>query len=208
MSKKQALKRCAIDPDSLKLLEKLYAQKKDLILVLGHYGNWEFAGTSFSSQCSHQLYVIYRPLSNDYFDKLIYKMRTRWGTKLIKTKDAYKKIGRLKNTGSAVAFLADQTAKPDNAYWTIFLNQDTPVFWGTEKLAQRYSYPIVYLYIKRIKRGYYKAYTELLFENPENTTEGEISEAHTRRLEKDIIEHPEIWLWTHRKWKHKKIKSN
>jgi KDO2-lipid IV(A) lauroyltransferase len=131
-------------------------------------------------------------------------MRTRWGTKLIKTRDAHRKIGRLKNTGSAVAFLADQTAKPDNAYWTTFLNQETPVFWGTEKFARKYNYRVVYLSIKRIKRGYYKLFAEILFDNPSNTNECEISEAHTRRLEKDIIKHPEIWLWTHRKWKHRK----
>lgn len=204
MTQKQSLKRCIFAPGSFELLEKLYKENKDVILVLGHFGNWEIAGTSFSSQCSHQLYVIYKPLSNQYFDRLLYQMRVRWGTKLITTRDAYNKIKKLKNTGCAIAFLADQTAKPDNAYWTTFLNQETPVFWGTEKIAKKHKIPVVYLTIKRIKRGYYKMYTELLFENPENTSKGEISEAHTRKLEKDILEQPEIWLWTHRKWKHTK----
>lgn len=202
MSKKQSMKRCTFDPASFDMLEKLYKENKDVILVLGHYGNWEVAGTSFSSQCSLQLYVIYKPLSNKYFDRLIYQMRSRWGTRLIPMRETYPEMKKLKNTRSITAFIADQTAKPENAYWTTFLNQQTPVFWGTERLAKKLSYPVVYMTIKRIKRGYYKIFTEMLFENPENTAEGEISEAHTRKLEKDILEQPEIWLWTHRRWKY------
>jgi len=204
MSRKQAIRRCEISKDSLNLLEKLYSEKKDIILVLGHYGNWEIAGSSFSSQCSHQLYVIYKPLSSEFFDRLMYKMRTRWGTKLITTHDTYKKMQEIKNTGSATAFIADQTAAPNNAYWTKFMNQDTPVFWGTERAAKQFGYPVVYLTIKRPKRGYYQIFAELLIKNPETTKKGEISEAHTRKLEKDILEQPEIWLWSHRRWKHKK----
>ncbi len=204
MSKKQAIKRSPFDPDSFNLLEKLYADNKDIILVLGHYGNWELAGASFSSQCSHQLYVIYKPLSNKYFDKLMYDMRTRWGTKLIRLKETYAEMKKIKYTKSATGFIADQTAMPENAYWTTFLNQETPVFWGTEKIAKKLRYPVVYMTVKKVKRGYYKIYTELLFEKPETTVDGEISEAHTRKLEKDILEQPEIWLWTHRRWKYKK----
>lgn len=203
MSVKEAKKRCVFDPDSFNMLEDLYKQNKDIIIVLGHYGNWEFGGTSFSSQCSHQLYVIYKPLTNKYFDKLIYKMRTRWGTKLIPVKETYTEMKKIKNTGSATGFIADQTPSPDNAYWTKFLNQDTPVFWGTERIAKKLNFPVVYMTGKRLKRGYYKIFTEMLFEHPRKTKEGEISEAHTRKLEKDIIDQPEIWLWSHRRWKHK-----
>ena len=203
MTTNQAMKRCSFTPDSLDMLENLYKANKDLIIVMGHYGNWEFGGTSFSSQCSHQLYVIYKPLTNKYFDRLIYKMRTRWGTKLIPYNETYAEMKKIKNTGSATGFIADQTPSPDNAYWTEFLNQDTPVFWGTERIAKKLNFPIVYMTIKRLKRGYYKIYTEMLFEDPRKTKEGEISEAHTRKLEKDIVDQPEIWLWSHRRWKHK-----
>ena len=131
-------------------------------------------------------------------------MRTRWGTKLIPVKETYTKMKKIKNTGSATGFIADQTAMPENAYWTTFLTQETPVFWGTEKIAKKLRYPVVYMTVKRLKRGYYKIFTELLFEKPETTAKGEISEAHTRKLEKDILDQPEIWLWTHRRWKYKK----
>jgi KDO2-lipid IV(A) lauroyltransferase len=202
MSEKEAKKRCVFDLNSFNLLEELFRENKDVILVLGHYGNWEFGGTSFSSQCSHQLYVIYKPLSNRYFDRLIYKMRARWGTNLIPIKETYAEMKKTKNTCSTTAFIADQTPSPDNAYWTTFLNQHTPVFWGTERIAIKLNYPIVYMTIKRIKRGYYKIFTEMLFDNPRQTKAGEISEAHTQKLEKDIFEQPEIWLWSHRRWKH------
>jgi len=203
MTKKQAMKRCAFDSDSLELLNGLYDDNKDIIIVMGHYGNWEYGGASFNSYCKQKLYVIYKPLANKYFDKLIFNMRTRWGSGLIPMRETYETMKSTKNTKSATAFIADQTPSPDNAYWTKFLNQETPVFWGTERIAKKLNYPIVYMSIRRLKRGYYKIFTEMLIETPRQTKAGEISEAHTRRLEKDIIEQPEIWLWSHRRWKHK-----
>ncbi len=203
MTKNQAMKRCVFDANSLELFNKLYDENKDVIIVLGHYGNWEIGGTSFNSYCKQNLSVIYKPLTSRYFDKLIFKMRTRWDSKLIPIKETYETMKSAKGTKSATAFIADQTPSPANAYWTTFLNQDTPVFRGTERIAKKLNYPIVYMSIRRIKRGYYKICAEMLIENPRQTKEGEISEAHTRRLEKDIIEQPEIWLWTHRRWKHK-----
>ena len=84
------------------------------------------------------------------------------------------------------------------------MNQDTPVFWGTEKIAQKINYPVVYVTIKRLKRGFYEVDSEILVADPKITKEGEISELHTRKLEKDILTQPEIWLWSHRRWKHKR----
>lgn len=203
MTKKQAMRRCTFDKQSLQLFNNLYDENKDCIIVLGHYGNWEIAGTSFNSYCKQDLHVIYKPLTNKYFDKLIYNMRTRWDSKLIPMKETYETMQKTRGTKSVTAFIADQTPSPDNAYWTTFLNQDTPVFWGTERIAKKLNYPIIYMSVKMLKRGYYKIFAELLIENPRKTKEGEISEAHTRRLEKDIFEQPEIWLWSHRRWKHK-----
>ena len=119
-------------------------------------------------------------------------------------RDTYKEMIRLKDEVNATAFIADQTPAPESAYWTTFLNQDTPVFWGTEKIAKKVNYPVVYASVKRTARGYYEILAETLFENPKATVDGEISEAHTRKLEKEIREQPEIWLWSHRRWKHKR----
>ena len=202
MTRKQTMKHIKFHDTTL--FEKIYAEKKSIILLMGHYGNWEWAGSSFTLQTDYQLYVIYKPLSNKHFEDLIVKTRTVFGTKLIKVHNTLRDMISNKGIISATAFIADQTPFPDNAYWTKFLNQDTPVFTGAEKLSKKLDYPIVYIKIDRVKRGYYDIHAELLFENPKATSENEISETFIKRLEKDIIEKPEIWLWSHRRWKHKK----
>jgi KDO2-lipid IV(A) lauroyltransferase len=204
ISRSEAVKRCKFNAKTTLLFNELANKNQSCIIVMGHYGNWEWAGNSFSLQCKQQLYVIYHPLSNKYFDKLMYDLRTRFGTKLYAMKDTMREMIRNKNEVNATAFIADQTPSPDSAYWTTFMNQDTPVFWGTEKIAQKLNYPIVYITIKKIKRGYYEVDSELLINEPKNTSLGEISELHTRKLESDIITQPSIWLWSHRRWKHKK----
>jgi KDO2-lipid IV(A) lauroyltransferase len=196
------LARCKLNEDAQKLLDKYHAENKSLIIVMGHYGNWEWAGNTFSILGIHQLYVIYHPLTNKYFNNLIIHMRTRFGTKLIEMKNTIRDMLSNKKELSATAFIADQTPAPESAYWTKFLNQDTPVFWGTEKIARKINYPIVFVNVKRIKRGYYEIFVETLVENPATTKVGEISELHTRRLEEEIIKQPELWLWSHRRWKH------
>jgi KDO2-lipid IV(A) lauroyltransferase len=208
IGKSTMLEHCSIDPEAQKLFTKLAEENKSFILVMGHWGNWEWAGNSFSLLCKHQLYVIYHPLSNKYFDGLIYRMRTRFGTKLIAMKDTFREMAGKRNELSATAFIADQTPSPEGAFWTKFLNQDTPVFKGTEKIAQRMNYPIVYGRVRRIKRGHYEISAEILFENPAKTEPEMISKSHTMALERDIIAQPEIWLWSHRRWKHKRPKEN
>ena len=203
ISKKEAIARFKIKDNSL--LEKLYEEKKNIILVLGHYGNWEWAGSNFILISKYKIYGIYKPMSNKYFENLINKMRTRFGTKLIAMNNTFKEMIKNKNELNCTAFIADQTPSPEHAYWTKFLNQDTPIFLGTELIAQKLNYPVVFASIKRINRGYYEGYTELLFEQPALAQKGSITEAHTRRLEQEIIKKPELWLWSHRRWKHKKI---
>ncbi len=190
--------------DDTSLFEKYAAQNQSVIIVMGHLGNWELGGARFAIEPHHRLYVIYHPLSNKYFNNLIVHMRTRLGNRLYAMSEVLRGMVRDRGELTATAFIADQTPQPNGAYWTTFLNQDTPVFTGTEKIAQKFKYPVIYLSIKRQKRGQYVMECELLVEKPENTSENQISEMHTQRLEKDIIENPEIWLWTHRRWKHKR----
>ncbi len=190
--------------DDTSLFEKYAAQNQSVIIVMGHLGNWELGGARFAVEPHHRLYVIYHPLSNKYFNNLIVYMRTRLGNRLYAMSEVLRGMVRDRGELTATAFIADQTPQPNGAYWTTFLNQDTPVFVGTEKIAQKFKYPVIYLSIKRPKRGKYVMECELLVEKPENTSENQISEMHTKRLEQDIIENPEIWLWTHRRWKHKR----
>ncbi len=207
ISKASMLRHCSMTPRGQALLDKLADEKKTVILVMGHYGNWEWGGNTFSLQCKQQLYVIYHPLSNKYFDGLMYRMRTRFGTRLIAMRNTFKEMLAKKTDTehvAATAFIADQTPQPENAHWMTFLNQDTPVFKGTEIISRKLGLPIVYVSIRRVKRGYYQMDAEMLLEDPTGTPDGYISELHTQRLEQDIIAQPEIWLWSHRRWKHKR----
>ena len=199
------LQRCRFSDHAAQLFDHYQQQGRHTIIVMGHFGNWEWAGNSFSLTRKTQLYVIYHPLKNKWFDGLIYRMRTRFGTKLIPMRETLKyMLDHQNGKTSATAFIADQTPHPDKAYWLSFLNQDTPVFVGTEKFARKFDYPVIYVSINRIKRGYYVLDAELLCEKPKEMAEYEITLNHTAKLESDIKKIPEIWLWSHRRWKHKR----
>lgn len=186
----------------MSVFERYQAQNQSVIVVMGHLGSWELGGAYFSQLPLHQLYAIYHPLANKYFDRLFYRMRTRSGTRLYAMKSTFRGMIRNRKELTATAFIADQTPTPGNAYWMTFLNQDTAVFKGTETIARKLDYPVVYLSVIREKRGQYKLHSELLVEHPKELSENEVTELHTKRLEQDIIKYPETWLWSHRRWKH------
>jgi KDO2-lipid IV(A) lauroyltransferase len=204
ISKEDMIKRCHFIDTSL--LDKFHAEKRKTILVMGHFGNYEMAAAEMAFNTNYKLHVIYKPLSNKYFNRLINTKRERFGTQIMPMADTFKTMLGNRNSDelSATAFIADQTPSPENAYWTTFLNQDTPIFLGTEIIAAKLNYPVIYVSLNRVKRGYYEMSLDLLFENPKNTVKGEISKTHTQRLEQDIQRKPEIWLWSHKRWKHKK----
>jgi KDO2-lipid IV(A) lauroyltransferase len=204
ISKEDMVKHCRFEPDTLSIFNQLAEENQSFMVVMGHFGNWEWGGNTFSICCKHQLYVIYHPLSNKYFNGLVYRMRTRFGTRLIPMKDTLRDM--LKNRGelNATAFIADQSPLPDRAYWMHFMNQDTPVFLGIEKIALKIRYPIVYITIRRVKRGHYNVFAERIELPSQLQKTGTITEIHTRRLEADIRSQPENWLWTHRRWKHER----
>ncbi len=204
ISEKEMLERCSFEPSAVEVFDKLYKQNTNFIIVMGHFGNWEWGGNSYTLLRKNQLFVIYHPLQNKYFNNLIIDMRCRFGSKLIKMQDTFRDMVNNKNTLNATAFIADQTPQPKGAFWTTFLNQDTPVFIGTEKIAKKLGYPIVYASVNKVKRGFYQIHAEILLEDPINTKDGEISTLHTKRLEQDILRQPETWLWSHRRWKHKR----
>jgi len=204
ISPKAMLKHCSMDPEANKLFKQLAAENKSVIIVMGHKGNWEWAGNTFSLSCQHQLYVIYHPLTNKYFNRLICKMRERFGTRLIPMKETFREILKNSKELNATAFIADQSPNPSSAHWMNFLNQDTAVFMGTEKIAQKIKYPIVFVSVKKLTRGYYTLMAEILETPPYTGNEGDITETHTRKLEADIVEQPETWLWAHKRWKHQR----
>jgi Kdo2-lipid IVA lauroyltransferase/acyltransferase len=208
ISKKSLLKHCQFTPQAYDVFSRFANQNKSVLMVMGHNGNWEWSCNAFNMLSQHQLFVIYHPISNKYFDGLMHHIRSRYGTKLIAMKNTYREMAANKNGLNATAFVADQTPQPDHAYWTTFLNQDTPVFKGMEVIAKKMNLPVLYTSVKKIKRGYYEMNAEVLASNPTDTADGELSEMYIRRLEKDIIAQPETWLWSHRRWKHKRTQPS
>ena len=167
-------------------------------------GTGELGGARFALEPLHKLYIVYHPLHNKYFDQLMYKMRTRLGNGLYPMMGTLRGMIENRRNITATAFIADQTPSPNGAYWMDFLNQDTPVFTGTGKIANKFNYPVVYASVKRVKRGYYSIHLEELCTTSNEVDPEEIVERFTKKLEQDIKEIPEFWLWTHRRWKHKR----
>lgn len=210
----ETLKTLTISPEALRkrvsfpgadVFRPFVDKRQSVIIVMGHYGNWELAGARFAVEPGlHQLIVIYHPLQNPHFEKLIVHMRTRLGNRLYAMHDTFKGMVRDRHLLTATAFIADQTPSPEKALWTTFLNQDTPVFTGTGVIAKKLGYPIVYISIQQPKRGYYAMSAEVLVEDPKTMSEDDINRLHTQRLERDIRNKPDLWLWTHRRWKHKR----
>jgi len=185
------------------VLEDLYQQHKSIIFMLGHHGNWEWFGPCISLQTRYTLVVVYRPLSHPYYERMMSSWRTKFNTEITPVLQTIRTMVANRNRVTATAFIADQAA-PGDAYWTTFLHQDTSVYTGAERLAVKFNYPVVYLHATRPKRGYYILTPEVLYPEPSKTAENEIVEGFTRRLEKDIIQEPEIWLWSHKRWKNKR----
>ncbi len=202
MTERQARERCVFR--NTEWLTELQQKNQSILIVMGHYGNWEWAGPSFTLNTGFQLVVIYRPLSNPYFERMMVRMRTKFGTRITPVNQTLRDMVANRSILTATAFIADQNATPENAYWTTFMHQDTGVFTGPEKLATKFNYPVVYMNIKRTRRGYYEVVPELLCAEPKLSAEGEISEAFTRRLEQEIMQDAATWLWSHRRWKHKR----
>jgi KDO2-lipid IV(A) lauroyltransferase len=187
---------------STEKVNALYEEGKSIIVVMGHFGNWELAGPCFSLNCKHQLNVVYKPLSNPYFEKLFSGSRTRFGTKIIPVNNTLRAMAANRKSLNATALIADQTpSDTKTGFWLDFLHQDTLVFTGPEKIGKMFDAPIVYMHVDRVKRGYYEITPTVLFAQPKTTTEEEITRAFFQKLENEIIAKPETWLWSHKRWK-------
>jgi KDO2-lipid IV(A) lauroyltransferase len=134
----------------------------------------------------------------------VFNSRCQFGLKLI-SRSEVKAFFAQENQLTATIFGSDQSPSiAKKVYWTRFLNQDTPVMFGVEKFAKEKNYPVIYGGMTKVKRGYYEFKLEVLFDEPSKAAYGEITEVHTKRLEEQIIEDPQYWLWTHKRWKRKR----
>lgn len=184
------------------IMKELYDRNKSIILVSGHYNNWEWLVTYQNILFPHQALGIGMPLTSTFWDKKINERRSRYGMKVINAKNFKEAIQAEKNNPIALLVLGDQSpGDARKSYWMNFLNQQTPVLFGTEQMAHEYNFAVVYFTTKKTRRGMYEMELTLITDKPNEMTWGEITESHTHLLEKEIIKAPSFWIWSHKRWK-------
>ena len=202
MSPAQLKRRCYYSPASVALLDRYYAEGKSVMIVMGHTGNWEWAGASYPLYNKHQIITAYKPLRNKAFDRYTLHMRKRTGNILASMKKLPREMLAYRSKVTGTALIADQNPNRDSAYWIDFLNQPTAFFRGTELLSKKFNTPVFWGSVRKQKRGYYYIELQLITDTPRSfEKEGSLTALHASYLERDIREQPEAWLWSHRRWK-------
>nr|WP_294894257.1 lysophospholipid acyltransferase family protein [uncultured Pedobacter sp.] len=189
---------------NLEVIEKYENQNQSYLFAVGHYGNWEWSAVVIPLVTKAKALVIYKPLSNEFFNDFFTKTREKGGTKMIRMKSAMREIIKHKNELTVTVFAADQTpAKVEIKEYTEFLHQQTPIFMGIEKIAKSTDYPVIFCDITRPSRGHYNCDFKLVCDKPSETAEMEITKKHVQILEDRINAEPAYWLWSHKRWKYK-----
>ncbi len=183
-----------------------YDEGRSVMLLTSHYANWEWT-SSFSLYLPEDkpAYQIYKRQTDATSDRIIDDIRKHFGSKNVEMKNILRQMITMRGEGKLGMFgmLSDQSPSRNSMhYFTNFLKQYTAVITGTEQLARKFNYPVYYVRMKKIKRGYYTCHFLPIAINPAETAEFEISEKYMRMLEDDIEQNPAYWLWTHKRWKY------
>lgn len=191
------------------VVTNLYKQGKSVFAAASHSGNWEWYGQQLSLVSDHRNLCVYKRLQNPFFDEYAKNLRERFGKlKMVEMNGILRTLIRANDKPNMVFFVADQSPRgKEFDYWTTFLNQETAFFKGLGKIACQLDYAVVYIECIRTKRGYYDIYFKEIAMDSKDKTADDIIESYVRALENHIKEHPENWLWSHRRWKHKRIKQ-
>jgi Kdo2-lipid IVA lauroyltransferase/acyltransferase len=205
MRKSDLQNRVVYTPESMRILEKYYSEGKSIMIVLGHNCNWEWIGTCSPLWLRHPVLTAYRPLRNRVFDRFMNRMRSRAGCTMASMSELPREmIGRRKQV-DATGLIADQTpSNSSNAYWVKFLNQETAFFKGPEYLSKKFNLSVFWASAIKTGKGRYSVNFELITDDPNSFAEGELTRLYASYLERDIRKKPETWLWSHRRWKHKR----
>ncbi|HRG18634.1 MAG TPA: lipid A biosynthesis acyltransferase [Flavobacterium lutivivi] len=180
-------------------------QGKSISLMCAHYASYEWS-ISINSQITFDGFAIYKKINNKYFDSLVKKIRSRFKAYLITTKETIPTIedNNQKGIKGLYGFASDQSpqVKPQT-YWSKFMGIEVPVYVGAEVLSKKYNMNVVFLKVKKVKRGFYEADIELISDDVNAVPDYQITETFLRKVEKQIHEAPEFYLWTHKRWKHR-----
>jgi len=210
ISNKKFMKYCYFTPQALQLFNHYHKQNTTIILALGHNGNWEWSLIAHQLNYKYNIVGIYHPLSNKNMDALISKLRNRGKVNLVTMQNSLRfLIGYKPQTKpGSIGLIADQTPPKESSFWLTFLNQDTPFFGGPEKMAKKFNLPVLFIAMRKVKRNTYELDAKLITDSPKETIEGEITKSYAMQLQELIIEQPEYWLWSHKRWKHKRNLNN
>ncbi|MEJ8756168.1 lysophospholipid acyltransferase family protein [Pontibacter sp. H259] len=185
------------------VLDNFVKSGTPVITMGSHSCNWEWVLSAGAVQFDFPAEGVYKPLNNPFFEDFMLRTRSRLGARLIKMKDTLRDFAANRNVSRVIAMLSDQTPlKSEITFWTTFLNQDTPFYEGAEKLAKKFKYPVLFLDIKRTKRGHYTLTFEVISDGTSDTVP--ITELFAQKLEAAIRRAPANYLWTHKRWKHKR----
>ena len=190
---------------NVELIQNLEKDNKSIALMCAHYGSWEWIFI-LQTYVNNKGYAIYKRLVNKYFDRLVKRIRAKYNSHLITTKESIPVLIKSKVDGnlSICGFVSDQSPKLTKAFhWNDFMGIKVPVHTGAEMLAKKLGMAVVFFRVKKLKRGYYETTFETIAENPKDFKDYEITDIFLKCVEKQINEAPEYYLWTHKRWKHR-----
>ena len=204
ISKKELRKRMKLlNPE---IFDALYNKGKGAILIGAHYNNWEWMALSLGIYAKQDVYSVYKPLNNKKINALMLKARERFGANIVSMTSFAKTVLKNKNKATINLMLTDQSPHKSKVdYYCTFLNQDTPVYLGPEKLVNTTKLELLFIEVHRIKRGFYEMEIVPL-NDKSNGEKGSVTLLHVNYLEKIINDQPENWLWTHKRWKNRRKK--
>lgn len=187
--------------ENLGLIDEYINSGRDVIASLGHCGNWEMLNF-MPYKIRHEIYAVYKPLRSGAMNRLMIKLRSRFGMKLLADSAVMRHVLSKSSSPAVYLFLADQCPHiKDEKYRFTLLNQETYFFSGMEKLARKGQTAVIYLHITQVSKGNYKIVCLPICSNAESTTDGDITKKYIDRLTENIMEEPYGWLWTHKRWK-------
>ncbi|ARS34328.1 lysophospholipid acyltransferase family protein [Pontibacter actiniarum] len=187
-----------------------YVEAGTPVLILGsHVGNWEWSLSAAAVTFGFPSEGVYKPLNNPFFEAFMRHTRSRLGAHLIKMKETLREFVSKRRQPRVVALLSDQTPlRSEITFWTQFMHQDTPFYTGAEKLSERFGYPVLFLDVKRTSRGHYALTFEQITDGKQKPAvaaeDHPITVAFAQKLEAALRRAPADYLWTHKRWKHKR----
>jgi len=184
------------------IIEPWLSNGRSVIALPAHFNNFEWGSMSPGLFTKHPIIAFYKPLSNVYINRFLKWSRVKFGTTLASIYETFQVFERNAVKPSVYIMAADQSpSNPDKSYWIKFLGRQTAFLHGPEKYARMYNYPVVYVDVQRVKRGYYTVEVILLTDDPASLPEGEVTRRYAEKLEQSILKCPGNWLWSHKRWK-------